>query len=84
MLRTLHHTLLRKLSSNTSGSGGDVMNENDIVDILDPVTGKVIAHCYGPATEGGCPLASQDGTVLCRLFRLNRATRVEGADVGRP
>jgi hypothetical protein len=41
------------------------MDEDDVVDIVDPATNKVITHCFGPSAEGQCPLAAPDGTVFC-------------------
>jgi hypothetical protein len=46
------------------------MYESGVVDILDPITDEVINHCYGPTTEGGCPLAGRDGIVACHGCRI--------------
>jgi len=46
------------------------MHETDLVDILDPITNEVVNHCSGPTAGGGCPLAGQDGVVLCNGCRL--------------
>ena len=51
-------------------SGGDVMYEAGVVDILDPITNKVIKHCFGPTGGGGCPLVGLDGIVFCHGCRI--------------
>ena len=50
------------------------MNEAGLVDILDPTTNEVINHCFGPTSDGGCPLAGRDGSVLCNGCRIAAPT----------
>jgi hypothetical protein len=46
------------------------MYEAGLVDILDPIANEVVNHCYGPTSEGGCPLAGHDGAVGCNGCRV--------------
>jgi hypothetical protein len=50
------------------------MYESGVVDILDPITDEVISHCYGPTTQGGCPMAGLDGIVACHGCRIAAAS----------
>src|SRR5664279_1502459 len=58
------------MSRVTSRFRDSVMNEIDVVDILDPVTGEVVTHCFGPTAEGKCPLAGPGGIVHCQGSRI--------------
>jgi hypothetical protein len=46
------------------------MDEDDVVDIVDPSTDEVISHCFGPSADGSCPMAGPDGAVLCNGYRI--------------
>ena len=46
------------------------MNEDDVVDIVDPTTNEVVSHCFGPTAEGVCPSADRNGTVHCHGCRI--------------
>jgi hypothetical protein len=52
------------------------MNEDDVVDIVDPSTDEVVSHCYGPSSDGACPLAGSDRVVGCH------GNRIAGRSVG--
>jgi hypothetical protein len=47
------------------------MNEDDVVDIVDPDTNEVVSHCVGPTAQGGCPGSGPDGVVLCAGCRID-------------
>lgn len=46
------------------------MNEDDVVDIVDPNTDEVVSHCFGPSVDGNCPMAGSDGIVACNGNRI--------------
>jgi len=46
------------------------MDENDVVDIVDPSTNEVVSHCFGPTPQGDCPMAASDGSVQCHGSRI--------------
>ena len=64
------YRLFQKCHVSNRALGGDVMNEIDVIDILDPVTDEVVTHCFGPTAEGKCPLASPGGIVHCHGCRI--------------
>jgi hypothetical protein len=40
------------------------------VDIVDPLSGDIVDHCYGPTFSGQCPRLNQSGIPPCSGHRI--------------